>query len=253
MRMAVGLEIHKTRGLRVWVSCLVMVVAVVALSGMSLFSESAREGFADPAAQPWESLLLNQVMISAMTSPILVAVLAGRQVDIEHQGRGWFLARVSGLGPGLLCRAKAVVLGVVLTVTVVAQCVLLVLAGTVVGIEVAPPITLWARYGLFLLLVNLALLGLHLWLAARVDNQLVGIGVGLLGAFYAVYALLMPTWVAYVLPWGYYAAISPVAMANERLIESAPLPWAFALFLCAAAALFLGACRRLDRAEGDPA
>ncbi|MGW9553620.1 ABC transporter permease [Nocardiopsis sp. NPDC055551] len=253
MRMAVGLEVHKTRGLRVWVLCLVMVVAVVALSGMNLFSESAREGFADPTAQPWESLLLNQVMISAMTSPVLVAVLAGRQVDIEHQGQGRFLARVSGLGPGLLCRAKAVVLGLALTLTVVAQCVLILLAGLVVGIEVAPPIALWARYGLFLLLVNLALLGLHLWLAARVDNQLVGLGVGLLGAFYAVYALLMPTWVAYVLPWGYYAAISPVAMANDQLIEAAPIPWAFALFLCAAAALFLGACRYLDRAEGGPA
>lgn len=253
MRMAVSLEVHKTRGLRVWVLCLVMVVAVVALSGMNLFSESAREGFADPAAQPWESLLLNQVMISAMTSPVLVAVLAGRQVDIEHQGQGWFLARVSGLGPGLLCRAKAVVLGLALTLTVVAQCVLLFLAGLVVGIEVAPPIAVWARYGLFLLLVNLALLGLHLWLAARVDNQLVGLGVGLLGAFYAVYALLMPTWVAYVLPWGYYAAISPVAMADDRLVESAPIPWAFALFLCVAAALFLTACRRLDRTEGGPA
>lgn len=253
MRMAVVLEVHKTRRLRVWVLCLVMVVAVVALSGMNLFSESAREGFADPAAQPWEFLLLNQVMISAMTSPVLVAVLAGRQVDIEHQGRGWFLARVCGLGPGLLCRAKAVVLGVALTLTVVAQCVLLLLAGLVVGIEVAPPVALWARYGLFLLLVNLALLGLHLWLAARVDNQLVGLGVGLLGAFYAVYALLMPTWVAYVLPWGYYAAISPVAMADDRLVESAPTPWAFALFLCVAAALFLTACRRLDRTEGGPA
>ncbi|WP_017603400.1 ABC transporter permease [Nocardiopsis alkaliphila] len=253
MRMAVGLEVHKTRRLRVWVLCLVMVVAVVALSGMNLFSESAREGFADPAAQPWEALLLGQVMIAAMTSPVLVAVLAGRQVDIEHQGQGWFMARVAGLGPGLLCRAKAVVLGVALTFTAVAQCVLLIAAGMVAGIEVTLPITLWARYGLCLLLVDLALLGLHLWLAARVDNQLVGLGVGLLGAFYAVYALLMPTWVAYVLPWGYYAAISPVAVEGDRFVESAPVPWAFALFLCASAALFLGACRRLDRAEGGPA
>ena len=253
MRMAVGLEVHKTRGLRVWVLCLVMVIAVVALAGMNLFSENAREGFSDPAAQPWEQLLLSQVMIAAMTSPVLVAVLAGRQVDIEHQGQGWFLARVSGLGPGLLCRAKMVVLSLALTSTVVAQCALLIAAGTVAGIEGAPPIALWARYGLCLLLVNLALLGLHLWLAARVDNQLVGLGVGLLGAFYAVYALLMPTWVAYVLPWGYYAAISPVAMEGDRLVESAPVLWAFALFLGVAAALFLGACRRLDRAEGGPA
>ncbi|MYR32211.1 ABC transporter permease subunit [Nocardiopsis alba] len=254
IRTAVGLEVRKTRRMRVWALCLVMAVAVVVLAGLSLGSETARAGFADPDARPWERLLLNHVMVAAMTSPILVAVLAGRQVDIEHQGQGWTLARTAGMGPGLLCRAKALVLGTALVSTVVAQCALLILAGTVAGIEFAPPLLLWGRYALCLTAVNLALLGLHLWLAARVDNQLVGLGVGLLGAFYAVFSLLMPSWVAYALPWGYYAAISPLRMeGGDRLVESHPDPVLFALFLGGATVLFLVACRRLDRAEGGPA
>ncbi|MBQ1084457.1 ABC transporter permease [Nocardiopsis sp. B62] len=250
---AVGLELRKTRRLRLWALCLVMVVAVVVLTTMNLGSESTRAGFTDPGAQPWEQLLLNQVLITAMTSPILVAVLAGRQVEIEHQGQGWILARVSGFGPGLLCLAKAVVVGAALTVTVAAQCVLVVAAGAVAGIGSAPPLDLWARYGLCLVSVHLAVLCLHLWLAARVDNQLVGLGVGLLGAFYAVTSLLMPVQAAYFLPWGYYAAISPLAMEGNHLVAAAPAGWPFALFLCASAALFWAACRRFDRGEGGPA
>ncbi len=78
IRTAVDLEVRKTRRLRVWALCLVMVVAVVVLAGLSLGSEATRAGFADPDARPWERLLLNHVMVAAMTSPILVAVLAGK-------------------------------------------------------------------------------------------------------------------------------------------------------------------------------
>lgn len=254
MRTAERLELSKMRRLRVVPVCVVMVGAVVALAAMNLGSESARAGFDDPATQPWERLLLNYVMAAAMTSPILVAVLAGRQVDVEHQGQGWFLARVSGLGPGRLCRAKATVLGALLVLMVAVQTVLIVGAGLVAGIGVAFPFGLWTRYAIALALVNLALLCLHLWLAARVDNQLVGAGVGLLGAFYAVFSLLMPPAVAHALPWGYYAAISPVTTGDgDRLVEASPSYWLFALFLTVVAVLFLLACRRFDRAEGGPA
>lgn len=254
MRTAERLELSKMRRLRVVPVCAVMVAAIVALAATHLGSETARAGFADPAAQPWEQLLLNYVMTAAMTSPILVAVLAGRQVDIEHQGQGWTLARVAGLGPGRVCRAKATVLGALLILVVLVQTALIVVAGLVAGIEVAFPLGLWARYAFALTLVNLALLCLHLWLSARVDNQLVGVGVGLLGAFYAVFSLLMPPAVAYVLPWGYYAAVSPLATGDGgRLVEATPVYGLLALFLAVVAVLFFLACRHFDRAEGGPA
>ena len=92
-----------------------------------------------------------------------------------------------------------------------------------------------------------------MWLAARVDNQLVGSGIGLLGGFYAVFSLLMPAWAAYLTPWGYYAAVSPEAMSEDRLVEAGPVLWLFVPFLAGAAALFWAACRHLDRSEGGPA
>ncbi|MFE6303781.1 ABC transporter permease [Nocardiopsis sp. NPDC057823] len=245
----VELEIRKARRLRVLLVCSAMVAAVVALSCANLMSDSAREGFGDPSAQPWESLLMSYVMVSAMTSPLLVAVLASRQVDIEHQGQGWTLAQVSGFRPGRLCRAKAAVLGLLLAVAVAVQTALVLAAGLVAGITVPPSPGMWAGYAAGLLLVDLALLCLHVWLAARVENQLVGMGVGLLGAFCGVFSLLMPPALARSLPWGYYAVVSPLGMDDGGFVPVTPGYGWLAVFLVVVAVLFGAATRRFDRTE----
>ncbi|MFD6951837.1 ABC transporter [Nocardiopsis sp. TSRI0078] len=249
MPAAMNLELSKTRRLRVVLVCAVMVAAVVALSCANLMSDSAREGFDDPAAQPWESLFMSYVMIAAMTSPLLVAVLASRQVDIEHQGRGWMLSQVAGFGPGRLCRAKVAVLGVLLAVAVAVQTALVVAAGLVAGITVPLSPGTWIQYAVGLLLVDLALLCLHVWLAARVENQLVGMGVGLLGAFCGVFSLLMPPALARVLPWGYYAIISPLGMSDDGFVPITPGYGWLAAFLVLVAVLFGTVSHRFDRTE----
>ncbi|OOC55528.1 MULTISPECIES: ABC transporter permease [Nocardiopsis] len=246
---AVNLELRKTRRLRVVLVCAVMVAAVVALTCANLMSDSARAGFDDPGAQPWESLLMSYVMVTAMTSPLLVAVLASRQVDIEHQGQGWMLSQVAGLRPGRLCRAKATVLGALLAVAVPVQTALVVMAGLAAGITVPLSPGVWVQYAVGLLLVDLALLCLHVWLAARVENQLVGMGVGLLGAFCGVFSLLMPPALARVLPWGYYAVVSPLRMGDDGFAALTPGYGWLAVFLAVVAVLFAVAGHRFDRTE----
>ncbi|WP_019609795.1 ABC transporter permease [Nocardiopsis sp. CNS-639] len=246
---AVRLELRKARRLRVVLVCAVMVAAVVGLSCMNLMSDSAREGFGDPAAQPWEGLLMSYVMIAAMTSPLLVSVLASRQVDIEHQGRGWTLSQVAGFGPGRLCRAKVAVLGLLLAVAVAVQTTLVFTAGLAAGITVEPRVGMWVWYAFGLLLVNLAMLCLHVLLAARVENQLVGLALGLLGSFCGVFTLLMPPALARALPWGYYAVVSPVGMGDDGFVAITPGYGWLAAFLVLVAALFAVASHRFDRTE----
>ena len=65
--------------------------------------------------------------------------------------------------------------------------------------------TYWLGYAVCLMVVNVSLGLLHVILAAYVDNQLVNLGVGVLGAFVAVFSLLLPGVVVRFIPWGYYA------------------------------------------------
>ncbi|GAA3161571.1 ABC transporter permease [Nonomuraea salmonea] len=238
----IRLEFRKMRRLRTAPTLIVLVIAVVALSSASLFS-------GDPAAMPWASLLLSYTFMAAMTSPLLAAVLASRLTDIEHAGVGWTLAATAGHSPGALCRAKLAALGLVLLPAVAAQSLLVVGAGLVAGIRGPLDLGPWLGYTVLLFLVDLAFVALHVWLAAVVENQLVSVGVGLLGAFLAVFSLLAPGPFARFVPWGYYAVISYATQRGGDVVY-APPPYAWiATFLILVALVFALATRGLDRVE----
>jgi len=246
---AIRLEFRKMRRLRTTPLLIILVLAVAALSSASLFSDSTRESFGDPEALPWASLLLSYTMTAAMTSPILTAVLASRQTDIEHSGVGWTLASTAGYSPGMLCRAKFVALGLVLLPAIAAQSLLVIGAGKVAGIQVPLDLGPWIGYTILLLLTDAAFLALHIWLAAIVENQLISVGVGMLGAFLAVYGMLMPGLFSRLIPWGYYAVISHAAQRGDDVVYAAP-PYAWiAGFLVLVALVFALATRGLDRVE----
>jgi len=249
VRRAVRLEFQKMHRLHTAPIVIVMTVAVAALSCASLFSGSTRETFDDPAATPWAALLLTYTMMAAMTSPILTAVLASRQTDIEHSGSGWTLAATAGLTPGVLCRAKLAILSIILLPTVVLQSLLVIAAGKLAGIRVPLELGPWAGYTLLLFLVDIAFCALHIWLAATVENQLVSVGVGVLGAFLAVFMLLVPGMIGRFVPWGYYAVISHASQHDGGVAYvSPPYPWV-AGFLLLVGVVFTLATQHLDRLE----
>ncbi|MFF2652953.1 ABC transporter permease [Streptomyces sp. NPDC058045] len=249
MRRAIRLEFRKMRRLRTAPILAVLVAAVAALSSTSLFSGSTRDTFHDAGAAPWTGLLLTYTMMSAMTSPILVAVLASRQTDIEHSGAGWTLASTAGHTPGTLCRAKLAALGLVLAPAVAVQSLLVLGAGALAGIRTPLDLGPWAGYTALLFLVDTAFLALHIWLASVVENQLVSVGVGMLGAFLAVFTLLMPGATSRIIPWGYYAVISHARQQDADVVHTSPPYGWIAGFLLLVGVVFAQVTRRLDRLE----
>ncbi len=249
MRRAVGLEFRKMHRLHTVPITIVLVLAVVALSCAFLFSGSARETFEDPSAAPWAALLLTYTMVAAMTSPILAAVAASRQTDIEHSGSGWILAGTAGVSPGLLCRAKLTALSLFLFPAILIQSLLVVVTGSLVGIRVPINLGHWAGYTLLLFLVDVAFCAFHVLLAAAVENQLVSVGLGVLGGFIAVFLLLMPGWPVRFLPWGYYSMISNVTQSGNDVVYIWPAYVWVAGFLLVAGVAFTFGSRQLDRKE----
>nr|WP_281357304.1 ABC transporter permease [Rathayibacter agropyri] len=244
------MEFRKMRRLRAIPLLIGLVAAVAALSSASLFSGSARATFDDSDASPWAALLLSYTMIVAMTSPILAAVLASRQTDIEHSGSGWNLAAAAGRRRPSLCRAKLCALALLLAPAVACQTLLVIGIGVLVGITVPLDAVPWIVYTGLVYLLDVTFCALHIWLAARVENQLVSVGVGMLGAFLAAFSLLIPASVSRVIPWGYYAVISQAGQSGDVVVYiQAPYGW-IAGFLILAAAAFSVGVHRLDRIGG---
>ena len=250
---SVGVELLKMHRLRVLLIAILLAIASVAMSSTNLFSQSTIRSLDNPAAKPWAMLLLGTAFVNAMTGTVFVAVLASRQTDIEHSGAGWNLAATSGLTPGALCRVKLAALTLLIAPTVVLQNSALIIFGRIMGISVPLDVGPWVTYTLLLALVNTAMCAYHLWLAAVVENQLVVMSAGLLGGFIGVYMLLSPPMLARLLPWGYYAVITPakVSMVDGHGVHEYvqfPMGWIVG-FLVLTAAIFTAATRRLDRIE----
>ncbi|WP_204519768.1 ABC transporter permease [Actinomyces procaprae] len=247
---AVRLELAKLHRLRTMP--VVSVLGVTAAAFAAPLSVSARQTLTDPALHPWEALLLQYALINALFSPILVAVLASRLTDIEHACGGWYLSATAGLTPGRLCRAKLAALALVLVPTLALQTGLLVGATVMAGTTVPLSTGVWAAYTAGLIAVDLAMCALHILLAAVLDNQILCVGAGMLGAFIAVYLFLAPPWLARLLPWGYWALICPISQTGtaggDVAVASPPLGW-IAGFLALAVGCFYAITARLDRIE----
>src|SRR5699024_10490128 len=110
-------EFAKMRHLRVGLLAAVLAIGV--------FVVTAATGLTNPSfdtATPdsWNALLGSMASGVGLVAPLVLAVLASRQVDVEHRGSGWLLAATAGVTGGQLCRAKLVTLAIVVTAATVA-------------------------------------------------------------------------------------------------------------------------------------
>ncbi|WP_022868623.1 ABC transporter permease [Schaalia vaccimaxillae] len=246
---AVCLEIKKMRRLWVWPIALALVGAGLALSAPSSQSTVAK------AEDPWPSLLLVITLTTAIISPILVAVLASRLTEVEHVSGGWTMSAAAGLAPGRLCRAKLVALSSILIPVVILTVGVPMLTLHALGPAAEPNFNAWGGYALALLCIDLVACGLHILVSAIVENQIVGIGVGFLGSFIAVFSLLLPPWLARLIPWGYWALITPVMQVGDldagtqAVVYTDVAWWWIAGFCLLGMAIFGLVTARLNRIE----
>lgn len=160
-------EFAKMRRLRLWLVAGVVSLGTVLFSSMQLFSDAYVERIDDPATAHWQSALLFYPLIKAMTAPILVAVIASRQVEVEHAGNGWTMGATLGRSRCTMCLAKVVALTPVVAATTAFELGALVVGGRLAGATAALPITTWAWYAAASFAITLTLLAAHVWLSAH--------------------------------------------------------------------------------------
>lgn len=255
MITALRVEYAKLRRTRTLTITALMVAAVTAFSSMQLFARDHVARINEPLTAHWAGLLVSHAMTQSMMAPVFLAVLASRIVDPEHQGNGWLRASINGWPRGQLCLVKVIALAPLLVGATAMEMGSLIALSRLRGATTPVPYTAWGWYAAASIIVSLFLLAGSIWLAARIDSQLVVLGVGVLGGFIGVFSLLMPPWLAPLTPWGYFAVALPFTMKplGDGAATFVPLdpPLLVIATAMAAASLFLWlALRRLDRHEG---
>lgn len=239
-------EFAKMRRLHVGLMMSVLFFVVV---GISLYAGVSNPYFDRATASSWNMLLMGIGSGFTLAAPLLIAVIASRLVDAEHQGGGWLLSATSGVTPGGLCRAKLVALGIFVSAVTILVCAVVAGAGLALGIQAPWPAGRWIGLALCVLVVNLVILALHIVLAARIENQLVGMGIGLLGTVLALFGTAVPAWIAHLTPWGYYALSSASGYVGSVLVGFSPAYVSIAGLGLVAAVLFALFTRSFDRQE----
>lgn len=190
--------------------------------GVGLYASVLGPDFDPASSAAWDALLLGLGSGFSLAAPLLLALLASRLVDVEHQGGGWLLSATSGVSPGRLCRTKLLALGLLVGLATLGTSALFAALGVLAGTAAPWPAGRWIALTLCLLVVNLALLAVHVVLAARIENQLVGIGAGLLGTVIALVAGSFPAVVAHLTPWGYYHLSAAAGYVDGHLVPARP-------------------------------
>src|SRR5699024_555592 len=250
------------RHLQMWLLAAAL-AAVVA--GAGLGAGTATPDFDGVSDSSWDTLLLGLGSGFTLAAPLLIALIASRLVDAEHRGGGWLMSATAGVAPGQLCRVKRLALGFLVAgathLTRAAFTAALFAGATVptsaafrpVGFDVrreaAGPAARCLGLSLGVVAVNLALLALPVVLPARVENQLVGMGVGLLGTVLALFSSAVPAPIAALTPWGHYSLAAASEYVDGQLVARSPEYAAVAGLLGVAAGLCALLTRSFDRQE----
>lgn len=201
---AIANEFAKMKHRQIGLLVTVLAVSAAALTAYTSLGSGLLSRLDDPDGFGWKILFASLSMGVSLIAPVLLAVLASRQVEIEHTGNGWLSSSTAGLTPGQMCRAKFVSLGALVAVATIAWGAILIGFGAAIGIEAAIPLGRWASYIGALIVINLVVLAFQILLSAKIENQLVCIGIGIAGILVALFSQVLPAWAAHLTPWGYY-------------------------------------------------
>ena len=242
-------EYAKMRHLRIGLIAAILLLGVCALTVLSALSSGLVDHRFDADGDGWRLLMASLHGAVGLTSPLLLAVMASRQVEVEHSGQGWMSSATAGTTPGRLCRVKLLALGLLIFPIPAAWGALVVIVGRAVGLTAPVPVPRLLALVASLAVINLAVLGAQLLASARVENQLGPLALGLIGILLSVFAPTMPMWARYLSPWTAYGLIVPADFAGTDLVDVDMRLVNLAVLAGAGALLFVVATVRLDRRE----
>ena len=212
-------EYAKMRHLRIVLITALLLLGVCALTVLSALNSGLVNHRFDADGDGWRLLMASLHGAVGLTSPLLLAVMASRQVEVEHLGQGWMSSATAGTTLGRLCRAKLLALGLLISPIPAAWGALVVIVGRAVGLTAPVPVPRLLALVAGLAAISLAVLGAQLLASARVENQLGPLALGLIGILLSVFAPVMPLWARYLSPWTAYGLIVPADFAGTDLVD----------------------------------
>lgn len=242
-------EFAKMRHLRIGAVVALLLGGGAALTVAWAMGSGLPDHRLDADGYGWRLLMVSLHSSAMLVAPVLLAVAASRQVEIEHSGGGWWASAAAGAAPGRLCRAKLLALGLLVTPVPAVWGAIVAALGTAIGIAAPFPAARLVGLVVSLMVIDLAVLAVQLLASARADNQLGPLALGIIGTLLGLFSQIMPAWVRCLSPWTAYGLVAPADFVGEDLVDLDAHPGLLAALAVAGTALLLAVTARLDRRE----
>lgn len=225
---ALYMEFYKCRRRKMWLAPLLMLVFQMMWGMACLKDDNPLEG--------WQDILYSFPLLNAMMFPIIAAAIASRIADIEHKGQTFKLLETMQTA-GQLFDAKYLCAAWYVLLTVTWQVVIMLVSGVTFGFYGMPLATHVVFYYLATLLTTLAILLMQFILSLLTANQMIGMILGLIGAFVGLFSLFLPPSFQSFLIWAYYGVLQNVGMDWNRELRTVhyyytPCNWVGLGILC---------------------
>ena len=153
-----------------------------------------------PGDDHWKGLLENIQLFIPITLGLGFTIIASMTANVEHQQNAWKQLLALPISKKSVYTAKFIANGVLLFIS----CFLLVIMTCVLGIilkfGINIPYLQIIKMSFFPLLAGIPILGLQVWLSITFRNQALPLTIGILGAIFSMYAILVPDWVIWKWP-----------------------------------------------------
>lgn len=170
-------------------------------------NENFIEMIPSPLAPAWEDLITGPAMFNGLFFPIMIAVMASRMCDLEHVGNTWKLLESNNQSRASLVMCKLVIICVAMLGAVLVQVVTIVLYGRSVHIVEALPSKTIVEFAIGTVMITFVVITIQLFLSLLIQNQLIPMAVGMIGALIGFISTLLPAGVRNLLIWGNYAEL----------------------------------------------
>lgn len=165
-------------------------------------------------------MIMNFSTMNGLFFPILISIITSRISDIEHKGDTWKLLKSSATPLKSIYLSKFLCSVILMVVSVLIQILFIVVFSSIKDFSELFSIALLTQYTVGTIMVSVAIIALHLWIATIFSNQMIAITLGMVGSFIGLTSGLFFQGIRKLFIWSYYLELSPVSFSFDDIIGS---------------------------------
>lgn len=219
MSAAIGMEILKTKGRKIWLVVMVMMAVQLLWAGWAISNKDA-----DDLVQGWMFFLYQFPMLNCIIMPVIAAVVASRLSEVEHRGQTFKLLETM-MPVRRLYAAKFIWGSIYMLGAALGQLAIIIGMGLVLQFGGSVPWGALAGYLFFTVVVSLTIYAFQQGVSLLVANQMVPMTLGLVGGFIGLFSMFFPQGFQKLVLWSYYGVLMQVGMNWDQATRATDFYW----------------------------